>query len=218
MSPIQFGILMVPYQTLDVAAPLDVLSSCSKELVKDLEAFGVPAAVGMTEKAIDIQFHHINETMEPVTLTAATKVLPTTTLEDCPDLDYLLIGGPDTSTYKLSEAFTEFIRKHVEAGKGLFATCTGAFAISSSGVLDGKNATTNHVLVDFAKKMSPNVKWTKEKRWVVDGNFWTAGGAMAGMDMMTHWVTQNYSMELVKLAFEVLDYHPRDVNGALVPL
>lgn len=209
---------MVPYQTVDVAAPLDVLSSCSKEYVKELEAFGLPVAASMAETAIDIQFYHINETMEPVTLTAATKVVPTNTLDDCPELDYLLIGGPDISTYKLPEAFAEFIRKHVEAGKGLFATCTGALAISPSGVLDGKNATTNHAVIDLARQASPNVKWTKEKRWIVDGNIWTAGGAIAGMDMMAHWVIQNYGMELAKVSFELLDYHPRDVDWALITL
>lgn len=213
MPPIQFGFLMVPYQTIDAAAPADILSCCSKELVKDLEAFGIPGTAGLTEKAIDIEFHHINETMEPVGLTAGVRVLPTTTLAECPELDYLLVGGPDVTTYTLPDSFATFVRNHVEAGKGLFTTCTGALAISPSKVLDGKNATTNHGVVDFAMQVSPNVKWTKEKRWVIDGKLWTAGGAMAGMDMMAYWVMQNYGKELAKVAFTALDYAPRDVDG-----
>jgi len=212
MAPIQFGVLMIPYQTLDVAGPLDILSSCSKTLTAPLEATGAPGTAGMTKKAIDIEFHHINETMDPVALTAGMKVLPTTTCDDCPPLDFLLIGGPDPFNFHLSDRFAEFLRAHVKAGKGLFATCTGGLAIAPSGILDGKNATTNHGALEIAKKMSPNVRWT-QKQWVVDGNIWTAGGACAGMDMMAHWVIQNYGMDIARLGLYQLDFEPRDIEG-----
>ena len=144
MAPLNLGVLMVPYQTLDVAGPLDILSACSKAMIGPLEAAGFPGVAGLTEKSIDIEFHHINETMEPVALTAGIKALPSTTCDDCPPLDYLLIGGPDPFTYRLSDRFADFLPTHVKAGKGIFATCTGPLAISPSGILDGKNATTNH--------------------------------------------------------------------------
>jgi len=212
MAPIHFGVLMIPYQTLDVAGPLDILSSCSKALLAPVEAAGFPGFEGITEKAIDIEFHHINETMDPVQLTAGVKALPTTTCDDCPPLDFLLIGGPDPLTFHLSDRFAEFLRAHVKAGGGVFATCTGAWAISSSGILDGKRATTNHEFLEIAKQSVPTVKWEREQ-WVVDGQFWTAGGACAGMDMMASWVIQNYGMELAKMGFSTLDFEPRDING-----
>lgn len=123
----------------------------------------MPGMEGMTAKSIDIKFHHINETLEPQTMTAGVRMLPTTTCDTCPPLDFLLVGGPDPFKYKLSPRFSEFIRKHVEAGKGLFTTCTGAFSVAESGVLDGKKATVNHVFLDGAKKLAPNVNWVKEQ-------------------------------------------------------
>ena len=213
MPTIQFGILMVPFQTLDVAGPLDILSCCSKDVVQDLESDGFPGAEGLTEKSIEIQFHHIGETMDPVTLSAGFTTIPTTTIDECPDLDYLLVGGPDTLTFKLSDAFADFLRKHVKAGRGLFTTCTGALAISPSGVLDGKMATTNHGVMNRARRLHPDVKWSVEKRFITDGNIWTAGGACAGMDMMAHWVMKNYDIRLAKLSFAALDYAPRDDQG-----
>jgi len=50
------------------------------------------------------------------------------------------------------------------------------------GVLDGKNATVNHEMIGLAEQMYPNVKWTKEKNWVVDGEgkIWTAGALVRG--------------------------------------
>lgn len=215
MAPIQFGILMIPYQTLDVAGPLDILSSNSKALISPYEASGFPGTAGLTEKAIDIVFHHINTTLSPVQMTASMNVLPTTTVDDCPPLDYLLVGGPDPQTFVLDEKFAEFVKKHVGEGRGLFTTCTGGLAISSTGVLDGKRATTNHMALPLAIQTRPQVKWEKVQ-WVEEGNIWTAGGACAGMDMMAHWVIEKYGMELAKFGFEGLDFEPRDVNGGLV--
>jgi transcriptional regulator GlxA family with amidase domain len=203
---------MIPYQTIDAAGPLDILSSCSKALIAGYEAAGFPGTTGLTAKAIDIEFHHINETMDPVSLTAGYKIVPSTTCDNCPPLDFLLIGGPDPFTFKLCERFAEFLRAHVAAGKGLFTNCTGALVISPSGVLDGKTATTNHMALPIAREMSPKVNWV-EKQWVEDGNIWTAGGACAGMDMMAHWVIENYGMEVAKWAFGPLDFEPRDVDG-----
>lgn len=206
---------MIPYQTLDAIGPLDILSSASKKLIEPFEKANLPGIKGMTEKAIDIEFHHINETLEPLTLTANVRLVPSTTCDTCPELDFLLVGGPDPFAYNLSLRFSEFIQKHVEAGKVLFTTCTGALAVAASGVLDGKNATVNHAFLDMAKQVAPNVKWQK-KQWVVDGNIWTAGGACAGMDMFASWVITNYGMDIARIALGGLDFEPRDVDGALV--
>ncbi|KAH8587558.1 DJ-1/PfpI family protein-like protein [Bisporella sp. PMI_857] len=214
MAPIKFGVLMIEYQMLDAVGPLDILSSCSKKLIEGYEATVAPG-LGLSDKSIDIEFYHINETLDPVTLTANAKMVPTVTCDDCPPLDYLLVGGPDPTTFKLSDRFSKFLRDHVAAGRGLFTTCTGAIAVAPSGVLDGKNATVNHMAVEYAKKAFPQVKWTKESQWVADGNIWTAGGACAGMDMMAHWVIENYGKDLAIFGFTSLDYQPRDVNRQL---
>ncbi|KAF4634786.1 hypothetical protein G7Y89_g3312 [Cudoniella acicularis] len=217
MASIQFGILMVPYQTIDAAGPTDILFCCSRALISQYENASLPGFSGLSEKAIPIEFHYINETLDPVTLSSNFKALPSTTCDDCPPLDYLLIGGPDMLTFQLSPRFEKFIQEHVKAGKGIFTTCTGGFAIASSGVLDGKRATTNHGALEMAMQAVPNVKWVKEQ-WVQEGNIWTAGGACAGMDMMAHWVVENYGMEIAKIAFGLLDFQPRDVQRKLIDL
>jgi len=220
MSPLHFGVLMIPYQALDAVGPLDILQSCSKETVTALSAGGFPGLDGMASKAIDITYHHINTTMEAVTLSAGITILPTSTCDTCPPLDILLIGGPEPYSFNLDERFAAFVRAHVEAGKTLFTTCTGAWAIAGTGLLDGKRATTNHALIDLAVQQYPKVAWTREKRWVVDGNLWTAGGACAGMDMVAHWVVENYGTDVARMAFFGLDYEPRDVDGkaaAVIP-
>ena len=70
----------------------------------------------------------------------------------------------------LKERFATFLRAHVAAGKGLFTTCTGALAIASSGVLDGKKATVNHMLLDMCAAAYPKTQWSKDQ-WVIDVSF-----------------------------------------------
>ena len=203
---------MIEYQVLDVAGPVEILASCSRAYHRSLEAnqFLPP---GSADKAIDIEFLYIGEqNLDPVLLTGNCRVVPTTTCDACPPLDFLLVGGPDPFK-RIPERFCEFLRAHVETGKTLFATCTGAMAVAESGVLDGRNATANHGVVPMAKKVHPAVKWTADAQWVVDGPFWTAGGACAGMDMMAHWVVENYGVELAKVGCSFLDFQPRDVRG-----
>ena len=215
MAPIHFGFLMIPYQALDVVGPLDVLSSCSAEYIKEMEAHGVPK--GISEKAPEIVFHHIGLTMEAVKLTGNYHVQPTTTYDKCPPLDYLLVGGPKPD-YQLPPEFAKFLQTRVKEVKVLFSTCTGGMVLAAAGLLDGRNATTNHGVVPAAREIFPKVKWTTERQWVVDGNLWTAGGACAGMDAMAEWVVSNYGEDVAEAGFSALDYERRDVEGKRVPL
>lgn len=221
MAPIQFGILMMPYQLTDCAMPLDILVSCSKAALAGMEAVGFPA--GVSEKGIpEFQYHYIApKNLDPIKLyTAGFTTLPTTTCADCPKLDYLLIGGPEPSYIQaLPEEITKFLQERVKELKILFTTCLGGMVAAAAGVLDGVEATTNHGALPIAKQMLPNTKWTK-KQWVVseDGKFWTAGGACAGMDMFAHWVIENYGLEVATYGFAALDYQPRGQDRRPVEL
>ena len=75
------------------------------------------------------------------------------------------------------------MRERTKEVKTLFTTCSGGMVAAAAGLLDGVTATTNHGAVPLAQQLFSKVNWTREKQWVVDGKFWTAGGACAGMDM-----------------------------------
>ncbi|KAM0235126.1 hypothetical protein ACHAPO_005921 [Fusarium lateritium] len=215
MAPLQFGILIYDFQAVDVVGPMDVINSCSKSAMQLCSSF-MKVEEEVISRAQDFVFHHIGVTRDPVTLTyGALAIKPSTTVEECPELDILLLGGPDPSKFELHPKFADFIRQHVAAGKLLFTTCTGAAVAAAAGVLDGKNATVNHGAIPFLKPMFPNVNWTDEKKWIVDGTIWTSGGAVAGMDMFAHWVKENYGLDVLILGSSMLDYEPRDVDGIL---
>lgn len=214
MARIQFGALVYNYQAIDVIGPIDLLGSASKDLVDALLYFG-PIAQSTIDRAPQFDFHHIGINRDPVLLTGSISIVPTTTVDECPELDILLIGGPNPVGFELHPKYADFIRGHVAAGKLLFTNCTGSYVVASTGVLDGKNATINNIEFEYAKKQYPKVRWTVDKKWVVDGNIWTGSGAVAGMDMFSYWLKENYGLDVLTLGALGLDYEPRDIDGRL---
>ncbi|KAI8627098.1 class I glutamine amidotransferase-like protein [Xylariaceae sp. FL1651] len=218
MAPIIFGSLVYNYQAIDVIGPTDLLNSGSKIILNAIKVFG-PVDEATIARAPEFIFHHIGLTKEPEPLlSSGVTIVPTTTVDECPELDCLLLGGPKPDDFDLHPKYAEFIRRHVAAGKPLFTTCTGAFVAALAGVLDGKNATINHVEYAWVKQRFPDVKWTMEKQWVVDGNLWTGSGAVAGMDMFAYWINKNYGLDVLTAGAMGLDYEPRDIDGLLTVL
>jgi transcriptional regulator GlxA family with amidase domain len=218
MAPLNVGVLVYSYQAIDAIGLLDVLGSATKQSAQLLKKF-CPVN---EDAAAEIEFvnHHIGVSLDPVPLSGGILLPPTCTVDNAPELDILILPGPDPDAFELDPLFAELIRKHVAAGKVLFTNCTGACVAAAAGVLDGKKATVNHMLFGWVKEKYPKVNWTMEKKWIVDGNIWTAGGALAGMDMVAHWIKERHPQDAFTMSMQSLDFEPRDVNGSLgaVPL
>jgi transcriptional regulator GlxA family with amidase domain len=208
MAEINFGFLLIPLQLLDMAGPMDIVGNISREVI---ERYGTAE---LAKSAPMIKFFHIASTMDPVPLTGGFKAQPTTTIANCPKLDYLLIGGPSPEyAADLPEDVRQFIVDSSKTVKSLFTTCTGGLVLAATGVLDGVSATVNHTLIDRGREIAPKVKWNGQKNWVVDGKFWTAAGAVAGMDMVSSWVQQCFGVDLLNFSTMLLEYQPRDEDG-----
>ena len=213
MTTIHIGCPVYDYQAIDVIGPTDLLNSASKEFAELAKTIGAVDDETVA-RAPNFVFHHIGVTREPVTLyTSKLTITPTTTVDECPELDILLLGGPDPVTFELHPKYADLVRRHVAAGKLLFTNCTGGAVAASTGILDGREATLNHAGLEFARQRYPKVRWTGEKKWVIDGNIWPAAGAVAGMDMVSYYLRENFGNKLFTFAASNLDYEPRDVHG-----
>lgn len=190
-----------------------MLNSASKKLLEGINNYA-PVDASLLEKAPEFVFHHIGETLEPVhLLTSFVTMVPTVAVDDVPELDILIIGGDIPAKTNLPPKLQDLIRRHVASGKLLFTTCTGAAVVAATGALDGRRATVNNLEYNWVKKRYPNVRWTMEKKWIIDGNVWTGSGAVAGMDMVAHWIEKTYGLDLLTQAALSLDYEPRDADG-----
>jgi transcriptional regulator GlxA family with amidase domain len=200
MAPIHIGTLAYAYQVVDSAGPTDLLSSAKRSALQTVKQYG-PIDEELISRAPEFVFHHIGVSRDPVLLgTSQLTIVPTTTVDECQGIDILLVPGPYLGNFELHPKHAELIRKHVAAGKLLWSTCTGASVIASAGVLDGKRATVNNIEYDWVRKRWPKINWTREKKWIIDGNIWTGSGAYAATDMVAHWLKENYGLDfLLKL-------------------
>ncbi|KAF1999605.1 class I glutamine amidotransferase-like protein [Amniculicola lignicola CBS 123094] len=211
-TPLRIGVFYEKTQMTDLAG-LDILGNISTEIVTMVTTL-LPAYAPLLPFSHPTTFLYIASTLSPTWCTPSMNIVPTHTYATAPtDLDILLLGGPDPMN--VPEESLEYLRKAAKETKTILTTCTGGMWLARSGVLDGKKATTNRMLVESARGAFPKVEWV-EQRWVVEkGEFegaeiWTAGGAGCGIDMTAEYAFRNFDRGLVLSALVGLDF---DVKG-----
>ena len=176
MAPLHIGVMMESIQFADIAC-IDILGNLSTDYVKSMGEFD-KSALAMLPESAEMVFHYISTTLEPASMTPSMKICPNVTYDDAPrNLDILVIGGPMLS--HRPPAADRFMKEAAAETKLIMTTCVGSLWLASAGVLDGRKATTNRGALPVARALYPQVEWL-DQRWVVDGKFWTAGGAGAG--------------------------------------
>lgn len=181
-KPLRIGVLYEETQMTDLAG-LDILDNVSTKKL-DMLCLLKPDLEFLRPFTVPMEFLYISSSLNTAWTTPEMHVKPSHTYANAPrDLDILLLGGPDPGSVK--EESLKFLQEASKQTKVILTTCTGAMWLARSGVLDGKKATTNRVLLELAKQMMPRVDW-QDQRWVIDeGHFdgaqiWTAGGAGCG--------------------------------------
>lgn len=118
-----------------------------------LDVFGSLDALNILSMEHPLELSLLHTTLDPVsTLTPDAKpgrigqsVLPTHTYDTAPDdIEVLLVpGGFGTRDSSSTKAARDFIRDRFPKLKFLLTVCTGSALVAQTGVLDGKEATSN---------------------------------------------------------------------------
>ena len=79
---------------------------------------------------------------------------------------------------------------------------TGAWLLAAAGLLDGKTATIHTEVLEAFSEAFPSIN-VQEKRFVLDGDIITCGGAMAAFDLTMHLIATHHG-EAQRMAVESL--------------
>ncbi|MEM7210042.1 MAG: DJ-1/PfpI family protein [Pseudomonadota bacterium] len=151
------------FQTLDLYGPIEMLGDHD-------------------EGSVDIKI--VAETLEPVPSYHGNKTVVDRTLADSTDYDLVLIPGGDSAPVNpVNRAVNDWIIETSKNAEYVMAVCTGTILLATTGLLDGRRATTNKKDYTATIPFGPNVEWVPQARWVEDGKFFTSSGVSAGMDM-----------------------------------
>jgi transcriptional regulator GlxA family with amidase domain len=176
---IHLGILITrQYRLLSVAAILDVFETVNRFYLQ--EAKPVPYQINLL---------HVGSQVETV------GKYSTVAIDDAPSMDLILI--PAFSTEDIKQAIVQnytcipWLHKQFEQGAEIATTCTGAFLLGASGLLNGKVATTH---VDSSRAFAaafPAVVLKADKTVTHDGRLYTSGGATSLFHLLLHLIQKH---------------------------
>lgn len=125
------------------------------------------------------------------------------TFADAPQPRVIVMGAQANSSMPEKLAW---IRRAAEKADVVMSVCTGAFVLASTGLLDGRKATTHHEFYDSFAKKFPKVELVRGTRFVDNGKFLTAGGLTSGIDAALHVVQRYYGPAFAQQVADYMEY------------
>ena len=154
----------------------------------------------------DATVHLLWKTLEPVTAATGFRLMPDTTLADCPPLDVICVpGGPGVAELMEDETILAFLRAQAATVRYVTSVCTGSLVLGAAGLLRGVRATTHWSAVDFLPALGAI---PTEGRVVRDGRFFTGGGVTAGIDFALTLVAEIAGPTIAQAIQLGIEYNP----------
>ncbi len=179
------GLVIYPDMTqLDMAGPLQVFTSMP-----------------------DTRVLLIWKSLEPVVSNGGLTVLPTTTFEECPQVDVLCVPGGAFGQVEMMQDpdMMEFLQKQSQTAEYITSVCTGSLIVAAAGLLWGYKATSHWAFREQLALMAAEVS---TERVVVDRNRITGGGVTAGIDFGLTIAGMLCGEETAKFIELMLEYNP----------
>lgn len=184
---ITIGILIYPQvEELDFVGPFEVLSYINKVRPDSTKVMLVA------------------ENADPIRAFNGMRVIPDTTMQDCPALDVLVVpGGKGRVVAMKNPVIQDFIHKQMIGAQFVTSVCTGAFLLAEAGLLSCKKATTYHTA--FAELEAYSVQ-VLSKKVVQDGKIITAGGVSSGLELGLYVLKQLYGLAIAQEVAAKIEY------------
>src|SRR5260221_14784641 len=181
---VNVGLLLFPEMTqLDMTGPYEVFVSMPRTTT-----------------------HLVWKTLEPVATGGGLRMLPTTTLADCPKLDVICVpGGPGQVALMQDDEVLGFLRKQAETCRFVTSVCTGSLVLGAAGLLRGYRATCHWLSLDQLALLGAT---PVAERIVMDGNRITGGGVTSGIDFALFVAAQLFGEDVAKEIQLRIEYDP----------
>lgn len=109
---------------------------------------------------------------------------------------------------KVSDEILSWIRYSYTRDILIGTTCTGTFFLAETGLLNGKEATTNWTFINYFKKLYPDVKLKPERLLSVDGGLICSGATTSFLDLCLYLVEKFGSKDLASRCSKSLLVEP----------
>lgn len=134
------------------------------------------------------------------------KVQADYSIKNAPQPDILVVPGGDLSLLKNNEPLKKWLIETANKSQIVVSVCTGAFILSSAGLLDGMEATTWYGAIDKLQELTPKAKVVKDKRITDNGKIITTAGVSAGIDGALYIVSRLFGKETAAATAKYIEY------------
>lgn len=101
-------------------------------------------------------------------------------------IDTLIVAGGDEPGVRaaiVEQRMGVWLARVAPRVRRIASVCTGAFALASAGLLDGRAATTHWRVLGRLQSLRPQVRVQHERIYVHDGPVWTSAGVTTGIEL-----------------------------------
>ena len=136
---------------------------------------------------------------------------PQRTFKTAPSLDTLIIpGGSALLKPAINRSVSAFIRARVGSTRRIASVCTGIYGLAATGLLAGRKVTTHWHHAHNVARRFPDLKVNDNAIFIRDGQFYTSGGATAGIDLALSLIEEDYGQQVsLGVARELVVYLKR---------
>lgn len=186
---------------LDLIGPLQVMSG-----LETAEAmFGVQPR------------HHVvvvAESLDDVPTDTPVRIAATSTLDEVPEPDVVLVpgGGAPTLRQLANPTLLDYLRKVDRTAEVIASVCTGSLILAGAGLLDGRRATTHWAYHRFLNRLGATYV---PQRWVEDDRYLTGAGVSAGIDTALQLAARLTNDDLARAVQLGIEYDPHPPHGGI---
>jgi transcriptional regulator GlxA family with amidase domain len=206
MSRLRVGILVFPdVEVLDFCGPFEVFSATRLDESRRREE---PSPFEVVLVALS---------MELVKATGGLRVLPDHDLENCPQLDLLVVpGGWGTRGLVNDDRVIKWIRAQAQDAELVSSVCTGSFLLAQAGLLEGRRATTHWQSLDRMEQTFPTISVVRDQHVVDEGSILTSAGISAGIDLALRVVSKVHGEAIGRATARYMEYPYPEGNARRV--
>jgi len=182
-----------------LAAENSVLSTIASPMDMFLQA-GVLWNITMGEKPSPLfKVQIVTSDGKPVTAAGNVPIIPACSMYDVEDPDLIIIPSQGfffDPREKNHGDRINWLKQSYEKGSDLASVCGGAFTLASTGLLDGKTATTHWGLAKRFKKSFPKVNLRTDLLVTDEGRLFCGGGISADLNLSLYLIRKYCGREV----------------------
>jgi transcriptional regulator GlxA family with amidase domain len=133
------------------------------------------------------RLHIASPTGGTVHTNSGLSIFGSSKLQDLPrEIDTLIVVGGDEAPLREAlrqQVISSWLIEAAPHTRRITSVCSGAFALATAGLLDGREATTHWSALDLLQQVRPQIRVQRDRIYVRDGPIWTSAGVTTSIEL-----------------------------------